>query len=124
MFPDSPESGQKSMKYHVYVIELDREFADLRKAVEANPDRDPSRPCVYVGYTSKTPRQRFKQHMSGKPGRRGRRTHSTVVYKYGIKLLPELYRMFNPIPSRERAMEAEVMLANLLRVCGYTVWQN
>ena len=53
------------MAYHVYVIELDKGFADTRKARKANPNRNPDKPCVYVGYTSKTPEQRFEQHMTG-----------------------------------------------------------
>ena len=113
-----------AMSYCVYAIELDREFAQTKKAREANPASNPDRPCVYVGYSSKTPRARFRQHMSGKPGRRGQKTHSTVVFKYGIRLLPELFAMFNPIRTKEEAMEAEVLLAQLLRLAGYTVWQN
>jgi len=112
------------MAYCVYVIELDSEFGELRKAREANPSRNPTRPCVYVGYSAKTPKARFRQHMAGKPGRRGQKTHSSVVYRYGVRLLPELYEKFNPIASKEEAMEAEVLLAKLLRLAGYTVWQN
>ena len=62
--------------------------------------------------------------MSGQPGKRGSRVHSSVVYRYGIRLLPELYAGFNPIRTKEDAMEAEVLLANLLRTAGFTVWQN
>ncbi len=112
------------MSYSVYVIELDKEFADLRKAKEANPCRNPDRPCVYVGYTSKSPRARFKQHMFGKVGKKGYRLCSRVVYKYGIKLMPELYAYFNPILKKDDAMEVEILLAKILRKCGYTVWQN
>lgn len=108
----------------MYVIELDKEFSGLGKAKEANPSREPGKPCVYVGYTSKTPRARFRQHMSGRPGKKGQRIHSTVVYKYGIRLMPELYEMYNPIRTKERAMEAEILLAKILRLSGYTVWQN
>ena len=112
------------MAYNVYVIELDEEFAHTKKALEANPARDPRKPCVYVGYTSKSPKARFRQHMSGQPGKRGSRVHSSVVYRYGIRLLPEIYEKLNPLRTKEDAMEAEVQLANLLRICGYTVWQN
>ena len=112
------------MAYNVYVIELDNEFAQTKKALEANPARDPMKPCVYVGYTSKSPKARIRQHMSGKPGKRGSRVHSSIVYRFGIRLLPDLYAKLNPIRTKEDAMEAEVLLARLLRTCGYTVWQN
>ena len=112
------------MPYHVYAIELDKEFAESKKAVEANPTRDPQKLCVYVGYTSKTPKSRFKQHMSGQPGKRGRKIHSNIVYKYGIRLMPELYEHYNPIRTKDEAMEVEILLAKSLRLSGYTVWQN
>jgi hypothetical protein len=112
------------MRYNVYVIELDQEFALSQKAKTANPMRDPGKPSVYVGYTSKTPRARFKQHMSGKPGKKGFKLCSRVVFKYGIKLMPELYQHLNPILTKDDAMEVEVLLARILRKCGYTVWQN
>lgn len=112
------------MSYSVYVIELDKEFADLQKAKKVNPCRNPGKPCVYVGYTSKPPRTRFRQHMSGKVGKRGYKLCSRVVYKYGIKLLPELYAHFNPILLKNDAMEVEILLAEILRKSGYTVWQN
>ncbi len=112
------------MGYNVYVIELDQEFANLQKAKTANPMRDPAKPCVYVGYTSKTPRARFKQHMSGKEGKRGYKLCSKVVYKYGIKLMPELFQHYNPILTKDDAMEVEVLLARILRKSGYTVWQK
>ena len=112
------------MSYNVYVIELDKEFGESKKAKEANPYRNPDKPCVYVGYTSKTPKERFKQHMSGLPGKRGYRLCSRVVYKYGIRLRPRLYEKYNPIISKEEAMETEIQLAVKLRKHGYTVWQN
>ncbi len=112
------------MSYHVYVIELDKEFCETAKAKNANPRRNPDKPAVYVGYTSKTPQERFKQHMSGKPGKKGYKLSSGVVYRYGIGLLPHLYEKYNPIRAKNDAMEMELYLADLLRNRGYTVWQN
>lgn len=31
----------------------------------ANPDRDPAKPCVYVGMTGLDPQERFKNHKRG-----------------------------------------------------------
>ncbi|MFC1651334.1 GIY-YIG nuclease family protein [Candidatus Latescibacterota bacterium] len=112
------------MSYNVYVIELDKEFGETKKAKEANPFRNPDRPYVYVGYTFKTPEERFKQHMSGKPGKKGYKLSSSVVYKYGIRLMPDLYAKYNPIRSKKDAMGMEIVLAESLRKRGYTVWQK
>ena len=107
------------MGYHVYAIELDKKFAKSKKAREANPARNSDKPCVYVGYTSKTPKERFKRHMSGQPGKRGQKIHSNIVYKYGIRLMPGLYKIYNPIRTKEEVMEVEVLLAKILRLSGY-----
>ncbi|MFC1538974.1 GIY-YIG nuclease family protein [Candidatus Latescibacterota bacterium] len=112
------------MSYNVYVIELDKEFGETKKAKKANPFRNPDKPYVYVGYTSKIPMERFRQHMSGKPGKKGYKLFSRVVYKYGIRLLPDLYEKYNPIPSKAEAMKMEILLAESLRKQGYTVWQK
>ena len=112
------------MSYNVYVIELDKEFGETKKAKEANPFRNPDKPYVYVGYTSKTPKERFKQHMSGMRGKKGYKLCSRIVYKYGIRLVPSLYSEYNPISSSEEAMKTEILLAESLRKRGYTVWQK
>ena len=103
---------------------MDKEFADSAKAKKANPARNPARPCVYVGYTSKTPRVRFKQHMSGEVGKAGYKLCSKVVFKYGVRLLPDLFQAYNPIRSKADAMEVEILLARILRLSGYTVCQK
>lgn len=111
------------MSYSVYVIELDSEFAGTRKAKTANPLRDPDKPCVYVGYTSKNPEIRFKEHMRGARNEKGP-IYSKVVYKFGVRLRPRLYEQYNPIGTQEQALETEALLAERLRKRGYTVWQN
>ena len=42
--------------------------------------------------------------------------------KYGLRLLPKLYEVYNPMPY-EGAREMEVELAISLREAGYGVWQ-
>ena len=44
--------------------------------------------------------------------------------KYGLKLRPDLYEKYNPIPTRKDAEEIEEMLGNDLRKQGYGVWFN
>ena len=42
--------------------------------------------------------------------------------EYGLRLLPKLYEVYNPMPY-EGAREMEVELAIALREAGYGVWQ-
>jgi len=44
------------------------------------------------------------------------------VEKYGLRLMPELYECYNPMPY-EAAKDMEVELAIGLREAGYGVWQ-
>jgi hypothetical protein len=110
-------------KYYVYVIELDKEFALTTKAREANPKQDLKKPCIYVGSSSKTPEERFREHIKGARNSRGP-LFSRVVYRYGKRLLPNEYRKYNPISTREEAQEMEKNLTEEYRKRGYTVWSN
>jgi hypothetical protein len=111
------------MAYCVYVIELDKAFAQKKKAKEANPNAKPDKPCVYVGYSSKTPQERFLEHKNGIRNRRGP-LYSKIVLKYGIRLRPRLYERYNPIKTKEEAMVKEKELTAKYRKRGYTVWSN
>ena len=82
---------------------------------KANPDHTLGRPCVYVGMTGLDPDLRFDKHKAGIQSNR-------FVFKYGLRLLPELYAVYNPMPY-EAAREMEVELAIGLREAGYGVWQ-
>jgi len=105
------------------VIELDREFALTRRARKANPRQDPKKPCIYVGSSSKTPEERFREHVKGARNSRGP-LFSRVVYRYGKCLLPNEYKKYNPIDTREEALEMEKALTEKYRGQGYTVWSN
>ncbi len=109
---------KKTSHYHhnVYVIELDQAVLKEAKFRRANPDYDPSKPCVYVGMTGLTVQQRFANHRKGIKSNR-------FAHRYGIRLLPELYECFNPMPY-DGAREMEVELAVGLREEGYGVWQG
>ena len=110
--------------YHVYVIELDRRvWRDNKKFREANPGYNGKTCCLYVGMTSKTPKERFEQHKSGYRNKKGIRLSSNIVEKYGRFLRPSLYAPLNPMP-RERAIRLEKTLAESLKKRGYAVWWN
>ena len=106
-------------EYYVYVIELDNEVLTENKFYRDNPDYREGNPCYYVGQTGKTPEERYQEHMKGV-----RYRHNKYVYKYGIKLVPNLYREINPLKSREEAEEAEEKLAIDLKRQGHAVWWN
>jgi hypothetical protein len=86
--------------YHVYVIEL--AGADGRRT---------SPPTVYVGQTSLTPQKRFENHLRGvRASRRVRRR--------GMWLRWQLFDLWNPLETRQAALDAESQLANRLRASG------
>ena len=99
--------------HHVYVVLLDPAAARLRSVRLANPKRDPKKPCVYVGMTGLTPEERFANHKQGIKA-------ASVVKRYGLRLMPELYAHLNPMPF-EAAVQMEPDLAEDLRREGYTV---
>lgn len=104
---------EASFHHHVYVVLLDAKAAKDRKILKANPQRDKSKPCVYVGMTGLSPEERFQNHRSGIKA-------ANAVKRFGVRLLPELYECFNPMPF-EAAAEMERELAEELRGQGYTV---
>ena len=101
----------------LYVIELADEARTIKRVREANPNANPKMKCVYVGSTAKTPAERFSIHRAG-----GQRS-SSIVRKYGVRLIPALYRNYPPM-ARPQAERKEKQLAKQLRAKGYTVWQN
>jgi len=104
-----------SEKYHhsVYVILLDDAVRKNRWVARLNPDRDPLKPCIYVGMTGLPVDHRFENHRNGYKAAR-------VVERYGVRLLPELFEHLNPMPF-EAAAQMEKDLTEDLRGEGYTV---
>ena len=102
--------------HNVYVVELSKDVLDERRFRKANPDYDPAKPCVYVGMTGLSPDDRFDKHKAGIKSNK-------YVRLYGLRLLPELFEAYNPMPY-EGAREMEVELAIGLREEGYGVWQG
>lgn len=110
--------------YTVYVIELHRKvYTEDARFRAANPQYNGVLECLYVGQTSKTPKERFKQHKIGYRNAKGHKLSSTIVQKYGLYLRPSLYQDIGPL-SREEALEVEKGLALELRRKGYAVWFN
>ena len=113
--PAAARKRPRAHHHHVYVIELERSVMLEPRFRKANPDYDPTRPCVYVGMTGLSPDVRFDKHKAGIQANR-------YVTKYGLRLLPDLYEGFNPM-SYQDAQEREVEVGIDLRSAGFGVWQ-
>lgn len=108
----------------VYVIELSRKvFTEDWRFRAANPQYNGVLECLYVGQTSKPPKERFLQHKTGARSTKGHKLSSDIVRKYGLYLRPSLYQHIGPL-SREEALAVEKGLALELRRKGYAVWTN
>ena len=86
------ESGQH---HHVYVVLLKPAVGKLKKVRAENPQRDPKKPCVYVGLTGLRPVERFANHKAGIKA-------AAVVKRYGLRLLPELFPHLTPCLLKRR----------------------
>lgn len=113
------------MPYYVYVVELSKKvFSENRKFREANPQFNGVLECLYVGMTSKTPKERFIEHKTGGKSKKGYKISSAIVEKYGSYLRPSLYNHLNPIKTQAEALKLERDLALYLRRQRYAVWFN
>ena len=111
--------------YHIYVIELSKKvFTENKRFREANPQFNGVLECLYVGMTSKTPTERFKQHKTGYVNKKGHKLSAALVLKYGSYLRPSLYNHIEHIASRHEALKMEETLALELRRKKYAVWFN
>jgi hypothetical protein len=106
-------SAEARHHHNVYVVLLNPAVGKLRKIQALNPKRAARKPCVYVGLTGLAPEARFANHKAGIKS-------SSLVRRYGVKLLPELYAHLNPMPY-EAAAQMEMDLTDDLRRAGYTV---
>lgn len=116
MRKDKPPALPRGQHYHVYVVELDDVVWNIARFRRINPEHTHDKPCVYVGMTGLDPDLRFDRHKAGIQSNR-------FVLRYGLRLLPALYAMYNPMPY-EGAREMEVELGIALREQGYAVWQE
>ncbi|MEM9338029.1 MAG: GIY-YIG nuclease family protein [Bacteroidota bacterium] len=113
------------LEYRVYVIELSkRVFTENTKFRVANPQYNGVLECLYVGMTSKEPKDRFKEHKTGYRNKKGHKLSSTIVQKYGTYLRPNLYNHIKPMPTRSEALKIEAKLTLELRRKRYAVWSN
>ena len=81
----------RSHRYSVYVVELADQVWNVAAFRRANPDYQLGKPFVYVGMTGLDPDVRFDKHKAGIQA-------NTYVRDFGLRLLPGLYAMYNPMP--------------------------
>src|SRR5438132_1123029 len=81
------------LHYHVYVVELDDRVWNNARFRRCNPDYRLGMPLVYVGMTGLDPDLRFDRHKAGIQA-------NAYVQEYGVKLRPDLYAVYNPMPYR------------------------
>ncbi len=111
--------------YRIYVIELNKlVFTENTKFRVANPQFNGVLQCLYVGMTTKTPKERFLQHKKGYRNKKGHKLSSNIVQKYGSYLRPSLYNHIGPITTKAEALQMEEKLALKLRRERYAVWYN
>ena len=109
----------KNQKYYVYVVDLDKSILkEKKKFKDENPQYIPGKPCVYVGQTSHSPRERFESHKRGYKAGRG------FVRDYGRYLKRKRIPDQNPHPTRASALRREKKLADILKKRGWAVWWN
>ena len=110
-----PVRRARAHHHSVYVVELSKEVLDEPRFRRANATYRLGFPCVYVGMTGLSPDVRFDKHKAGIQSNK-------FVRLYGLRLVPRLYAMYNPMPY-DAARDMEVELAIALREKGYGVWQ-
>lgn len=103
--------------YYLYVIELDPAVWERSRFRKANPQAPTGATCFYVGSTVRPPTLRMDQHKEGYKANRYAR-------EFGLRLRPDLFEAYNPVPSRADALELEEYLAERLRRQGHAVWQG
>ncbi len=108
-----PRAKPAAHHHSVYVVLLAESARGSRELAAANPRADPAKPCVYVGMTGLSPEERFANHKRGLKAAR-------LVQEHGLRLLPELYEFYNPMPF-DAAVVMERELAEDLRAQGYAV---
>ena len=106
-------SAAPEFHHNVYVVVLSKAALKDVSILRLNPNRDPSKPAVYVGLTGLPVDHRFENHKNGYKSAR-------LVRRYGDRLLPQLYEHLNPMPY-EHAVQMEKDLAEDLRAQGYAV---
>jgi len=99
----------------------------LQKLKKKNLNPDPNKSCLYVGYSSKPPRERWNQHLSRARNKEGTgRVFSPVAAEWGENYIHwKKYNKYNPINgTEEKAKRLEKKIAIKYRDKGHAVWSD
>jgi hypothetical protein len=100
----------------LYVIDLKKTVLRVARFRAANPEYVVGKPCVYVGVTYLTARERFEQHTNG--------IHpAPIAADYGKHVRTRDCKMLRAM-TRARAEKKEAAYAASLRKRGWGVWSN
>ena len=127
--------------FYVYVIHLSKDVLikdapdkgrwTSKKFVKKNPQYDLEakiKPCVYIGYSSVTPEERYIQHKERIPKKKLSKTGEPVrnwnpyAAEFGIRLEKKKKPFKKVHKSMYAAKKHEQNLANYYRKKGYAVW--
>src|SRR4029453_15316961 len=103
----------EELRYSVYVVLLDEYVGTLPQMRRRNPQRDPSKPFVYVGLTSLPLDRRFDFHGATSE-------HEWRLHKSGVRLILELCVSLPPKRCK-RALQTAKKLDDDLRAKGFGV---
>ena len=118
--------GKKQI-FYVYVGQLKKEFAFTNDARNKNSNIDPNKSCLYVGYSSKPPRERWNQHLTGSMSKKGHKLDSRITRKWAENYIHwKKFEKFNPIYSTTnvKAKKIEKLIAEKYSDKGHAVWSD
>jgi len=110
--------------YYVYVGQLRKEFAKSKKAKLKNENPDPNKVGLYVGYSSKPPKERWQQHLTKARNKKGR-LYSLVAAEWGENYIHwKKFQKHKPVKSISKAKKLEREIAIKYRDKGFATWSD
>ena len=98
--------ANEPIQYYVYIGQLKKEFAKSKKAKQKNRNPDPNKFGLYVGYSSKPPKERWSQHLTKARNKKGR-LYSKVAADWGENYIHwKKFEKYNPLKTIEDAAHA------------------
>ena len=118
------QTMSNNQKYYIYVGQLRKEFAKSKKAKLKNENPDPEKHGLYVGYSSKEPKVRWRQHLKKERNSKGP-LFSRVAAKWGENYIHwRKFKDINPISSKNKAKKLEREIAIKYRDKGIATWSD
>jgi len=116
--------ANEPIQYYVYIGQLKKEFAKSKKAKQKNKNPDPNKFGLYVGYSSKPPKERWSQHLTKARNKKGR-LYSKVAADWGENYIHwKKFEKYNPLKTIEDAKALEKKIAIKYRDKNFAVWSD